>query len=272
MRVNDVPYVEIDGVKIYYEVYGEGGSVALLNGIFMSTDSWIFQTRALSKKYRVILHDFRGQWRSDKPKEGYSLDQHAKDLKRLLEHLAVNKVNLVGTSYGGAVAITFALSYPEMVKSLILITVPSQSPNLRVLANRWLSACQTRDPEKFVDAWIRDVYSKEFLSKYQKILWDRLMEAFRSFDFEAGAILLKYASRFLEGESPLEPRLEAIKVPALIIAAEEDALNSVELAQMMHRKVASSEVHIIAGAGHGVVIEKPEEINTLILGFLERLR
>lgn len=267
-----MPYIDVDGVKIYYEVYGEGEPIALLNGIFMSTESWIFQTRALSKKYKVILHDFRGQWRSDKPKEGYSLDQHAEDLKRLLEYLAVDKVNLAGTSYGGAIAITFGLKYPELVKSLVLITVPGYSPSLRVLTNRWLNACQTRDPEKFVNAWIRDVYSEEFFSKYQKVLWDRLIEAFRDFDFEAGTNLLKYASRLLEEKSPFEPHLKKIKVLTLIIAAEEDALNSVESAQIIHREIASSELYIIAGAGHGVVIEKPEEINTLILGFLEKLR
>lgn len=267
-----MPYVEVDGVKIYYEVHGEGEPVALINGIFMSTDSWAFQTIALSKRYKVLLHDCRGQWRSDKPKEGYSLDQHSEDLKRLLEHLAVHKVNLVGTSYGGAIASTFALNYPELVKSLILITVPSQPhPSLRVLANRWLSACQTRDPEKFVSAWIRDVYSEEFLSKNWSVLWDTLTEAFNGFDYEAGAILLKYAGRFLE-ENPLVPRLKEINVPTLIIAAEKDALNPVKSAKMMHREIASSELHIIAGAGHGVVIEKHEEINRLILDFLERVR
>lgn len=187
-----LPYITMeDEVKIYYEVHGEGSPIALLNGIFMDTEGWIFQTMALSKKYRVILHDFRGQWRSDLGRD-FSLDMHVKDFKKLLEHLNIDKVNLAGISYGGLVALNFTLTYPKLVKSLIIINVPLK-PDLKHRGERWLEACRTGDPEKFVDSWINEFYSREFLDMYWKLLREKLIEKYRNFNFAAGTVLLSQA-------------------------------------------------------------------------------
>lgn len=266
-----MPYVLMDdGVKIYYEIHGEGEPVALLNGIFMNTEGWLFQTMALSKKYRVILHDFRGQWKSDLGRD-FRLDMHIEDFKKLLKYLNVDRANLVGTSYGGLVALNLALRYPSLVKSLVLINVPI-NPILRQMGEKWLQACQTRDPEKFVDSWIDDVYSKEFLNIYDKNLFRRtLIERYRNFNFEAGIVLLKQAIQLSDNLSLLLASLKQITVPTLIIASDKDVLGSLETAIVFQREIPSSELKVVRGAGHAVIIERPQEVNTLILEFLDRL-
>ncbi|MGC9125768.1 MAG: alpha/beta fold hydrolase, partial [Caldisericaceae bacterium] len=97
-------YIRVISTNLYYEEIGEGEPIILLNGIFMSTKSWSPISNMLAKKYRVILHDFRGQWGSEKPKGKYTFGMHAEDLHGLLKELDLEKVHLIGTSYGGEVA------------------------------------------------------------------------------------------------------------------------------------------------------------------------
>ncbi|HDJ83867.1 MAG TPA: alpha/beta hydrolase, partial [Desulfurococcaceae archaeon] len=154
-----MPYTKVNNVNIYYEVHGEGEPVVLLNGIFMNTKSWFYQYTVLSRKYKVILHDLRGQWNSEKPKneDAYSIEIHADDLKELLDKLRITNIHLVGTSYGGEIALQFAIKYPEYVKDLIVITAASEIHlDLKLSALRWMEGAKTKDPYKFILSWIND--------------------------------------------------------------------------------------------------------------------
>ena len=68
---------------------GEGEPIAFLNGVLMTVDSWKLQTHEISLRFRCVMHDFRGQLRSSKPDEPWSLEDHARDLVALLDHLVV---------------------------------------------------------------------------------------------------------------------------------------------------------------------------------------
>ncbi len=161
-------YVDVNETKIYYETYGEGEVVAFLNGIFMSTQSFSQFLPLFTKKYKVLLHDFRGQWNSGKEGEKYSLELHSKDFFILLEKLKIEKVNIVGISYGGEVALKFATLYPEFVKSLVIISSVSEIDDcIYEKIEKWKDGARTKDACKFIDSWLNDVYSKKFLEKYE---------------------------------------------------------------------------------------------------------
>jgi len=264
-------YVKINKINLYYETYGEGEPLAFLNGIFMSTKSWSLQTPVFSKKYKVLLHDFRGQWQSDKPSGKYSLELHADDFQKFLLHLNIDKVHLVGTSYGGEVAMVFAIKYPEMVKSLTIISSVSEiHPALKLLGERWLNAAKTRDSKIFIIEWLADVYSEEFLKNNWDFLWSRLNEAFKVFDFDA---VIRLSESFLDLErNPLTSELKKITVPTLIIAAELDMVKPLKYSKIIHDQISGSELHLIRESGHVVVVEKAEKVNTIVLGFLEKLK
>jgi len=267
-----LPFAKVGGVQLYYEEKGPtfGEPLVFLNGIFMSTASWHLMAPFFEKSYRVVLHDFRGQWNSEKPEEPYSFHQHAYDLKGLLEHLGLDKVHLVGTSYGGEVGVRFALEFPERVKSLTVISSVSEiRPHLKYVARRWLNAAKTHDPEIFVCEWIGDVYSEEFLQKHREHLWERLVQLYQAFDYDAAVRLLE---SFLELEkSPLTPELERLSTPTLVLAAEKDLVKPPEYSCIIAQTVPQAQFHIIPDAGHGVVIEKPKETSIVILGFLTSL-
>jgi 3-oxoadipate enol-lactonase len=71
--------------------------------------------------FKIILHDFKGQMESGKPEEGYSFARHAAEAKALFQYLSVEHVHVIGTSYGGEVAMKLAILYPEITDSISVI-------------------------------------------------------------------------------------------------------------------------------------------------------
>ena len=264
-------YTDVGGVKIYYEVVGSGEPVVLLNGIFMNTASWIFQRNHLARLgYMVVLHDMRGQWKSDKPREesAYSLDAHAEDLKNLLDVLGLRKVHLVGTSYGGEVAMLFAYKYQDYVNDLTVIASVSEiHEDLRLTALRWLEGALSMDVRKFVLSWVNDVYSDKYIVQHGDSLLSRLVETFsRGFDLMSASHLIK---SFLKlAERPLTPLLKNIDVPTLVIAAEEDRVKPPRYSKTISREIPRSTYVEIREAGHAVILEKPNVVNYLLAGFI----
>ena len=97
------------GKKVYYELHGEGEPILVLNGIMMSTESWNAFKPSFSKDNLLILVDFFDQGRSDRLDFEYKHDLQVDLLKALLEHIKIDRVNVVGISYGSAVALQFVL-------------------------------------------------------------------------------------------------------------------------------------------------------------------
>ena len=92
-----------------------------------STNSWDYMWPTFEQDdFKIIRHDFRGQMKSDKPAGPYSFALHAEDAKKLFDHLDVENVHIIGTSYGGEVAMKFAMMYPEMTKSISIIDSVSE--------------------------------------------------------------------------------------------------------------------------------------------------
>ena len=108
------------GKKVYYELHGEGEPILVLNGIMMSTESWNAFKPSFSKDNLLILVDFFDQGRSDRLDFEYKHDLQVDLLKALLEHIKIDRVNVVGISYGSAVALQFVLKYPRCVRRLCL--------------------------------------------------------------------------------------------------------------------------------------------------------
>ncbi|MGQ4891335.1 MAG: alpha/beta fold hydrolase [Candidatus Njordarchaeia archaeon] len=263
-----MPYVKINGVNIYYEIHGEGEPIILLNGILASTASWAFQVPVLvNSGYKVILMDFRGQWKSDRPRERYSMEQQAEDVKDLLDHLGIKNVNVLGISYGGEVGMILAIKYPDLVKTLIVAcSVPIVDRYLRLIADKWMMAARLRSGKYLFLSMVTDIYSPSFINEK----WDFIEKTILSFeevDFEAFIELLK---SFMELN--ILDDLHKIRSPTLIITAGRDKTKPDIYSKMMHERIPNSELRIIEGAGHVVNWEKPEEFNKVILEFLKKTK
>lgn len=104
-----------------------------------TTSSWnLLYPVFIRLGWRVILHDYKGQTMSDKPVGPYTFKEHAQEAKALFDFLNVKQVHVVGTSYGGRVAMEFALQYPQATLSLSIINSFSESDDyLDTLVESW---------------------------------------------------------------------------------------------------------------------------------------
>lgn len=263
-----MPTIRVNGTTLYYELHGSAGAPVLVlnNGIIMNAAaSWALQTHALSRHYRLLQYDCRGQGQSAHPDEPYSMALHAADLAALLDALAVERAHIAGISYGGEVAQAFALAYPARVRSLILIdTVSELGPELRATGESWRDAALRADPVAFYNALIGWNFSPEFIREHAALLADA-RKRYEALDYPA---VVRLCDSFLAVD--FTSRLGEIKAPTCIIVGELDLLKGPAYARVLKRGIPHAELHILSGAGHASSWERPEEFNTVILGFLAK--
>jgi len=267
-----MPTKRIADVDLYYELEGAGpATVALLNGIAMSVKSWRpIRDAFLARGLRCLSHDCRGQLRSGKPAAPpYSMALHAADLKGLLDALGLERVHLVGTSYGAEIGMLFASSYPERVETLTAIAAVSEmNALLRAAAESWAAAAAC-GPLVFFRSLTPWAYSNEYLEANQWLLREQ-EEATNRLPPEFFAAFQRLVAAFLALDIAAE--IERIRCPTLVIAAAADLIKGPWCGRRIKDKIAGSELQVIPGAGHAVVLEQPLEVAARTLAFIERQR
>ena len=263
-----IKYVEINNARIAYHEEGEGTPLVFLNGILMSMASWQGSCRALSGEYYCLRHDFRGQLHSSKNfPSTFDMGIHVEDLRQLLDVLALDRVHLIGTSYGGEVALLFALRYPERVRSLSIIASVSYSESLLERQVRLWQNLATQQPSLLYDAVVALSYSSRFLSKNSAAI-DQRREYFAQLPSDFFVAFQALCDAFLQLNIPAT-MLATISCPTLIIGAAGDILKVPAYSRHMAKHIPQAQLEIIPDAGHAVVIEQAENVNQLLSAFLQ---
>jgi 3-oxoadipate enol-lactonase len=257
----------VNGVGLEYQLDGQGKeTVALLNGIAMSISHWKpVAARLVAAGYRVFTHDLRGQLLSDKPEAPYSFEEHARDLAALLAELGVEKVHAVGTSYGAELGLAFARDFPQLCASLVAIDGASEYDAVLGAAVESWKAAALCDPRVFYRTILPWNYSADYLKANREAL-ARREDAIASLPrawFEAFARL---CDAFLAID--LTKDLGRIACPCLVIVADRDILKHRAYARIIAEGVPGARLEEIAGSGHALVVEKPEELCDALLPFL----
>jgi pimeloyl-ACP methyl ester carboxylesterase len=258
-----MPTAQINGIQLYYEVHGQGFPLVLLHGFAGTAQSWAPQISALSARYRLILYDARGHWRSESPKDprAYSQEIAASDLSALLDHLGVQKAIVGGLSMGGVVAMTFYQRYHARVRALILAdTGPGfKNPEAREAWNR--------SREEAARLLERDGIQAFADSPHAALDYYTTREVMLQLDPVGLAHTNRGALTF--HDSSLIDQLPTIAVPTLIIVGDSDT-DFVPASAYMQRKISGSELVVIEAAGHGANVDQPEAFNQALLDFLSR--
>jgi len=154
--------VEIrNGVAIHLEQLGEAGPpVVMLHGLFVgSMASWYFTAApALAKTHRVLLYDLRGHGQSERPATGYDVATMAKDLEAIADAFSDRPIMLVGHSYGAVVALSYALTHPSRVSTLVMVEAPlppSRLEELEAFARKSSSEMLAALPSALTDSFAR---------------------------------------------------------------------------------------------------------------------
>jgi pimeloyl-ACP methyl ester carboxylesterase len=124
MRPVSSGYVDVNGIKLYHEIYGEGAPLALLHGGLMTTKEMSPLIQALSDKRKVIAIELEGHGRTVDTDRPLRFETLGDDVGALVEKLGLGKADVVGWSFGGATALRTAIQHPERVRRLVVISNP----------------------------------------------------------------------------------------------------------------------------------------------------
>ena len=116
--------IEVNGVRLYYELHGSGEPLALVHGSWGDATSWALVLPGLAESFRVLVYDRRGHSRSERPATPGSVDEDGDDLAALLEALDFAPAHVVTNSYGGNIALRLAMRRPQLFRSLTCHEAP----------------------------------------------------------------------------------------------------------------------------------------------------
>lgn len=257
-----------EGYNVYYEVHGNSSNhIIILNGIMMSTASWKPFIKDFSKHNTVVLVDFLDQGKSQRMTTPYKHDIQVRLLDELIERLWISEVTLMGISYGGEVALQYALAHPERVSKLILAnTCARTSPWLKKIGDGWNAVAKTGDGYAYYLTTIPVIYSTEFFIKRAE--WMEGREAYLSEYFSKKEVL-ESLIRLTDSSVgyDVSARLGEIKCPTLIISGSEDGLVPPTEQQLLHEGIKDSVYVTINGCGHASMYENPMAFTALVVGF-----
>jgi pimeloyl-ACP methyl ester carboxylesterase len=133
--------IEVNGVRLYYELHGSGEPLVLVHGSWGDARNWRLVVPGLAESFRVVVYDRRGHSRSERPDTQGSVDEDGDDLAALLEALDLAPAHVVTNSYGGNIALRLATRRPEVFRSLScheppLFSLLEGDPELRELLQR----------------------------------------------------------------------------------------------------------------------------------------
>ncbi|MEM8766454.1 MAG: alpha/beta hydrolase [Pseudomonadota bacterium] len=132
-----MPYADINGARLWYEVRGQGEPLLLHHGYTASRVNWMPVAERLEHRYQIILMECRGTGQSEHTPDGYTLEQYARDVVAMLDHLGIDRVTFAGHSMGGGIGYLLALDHAERLERLVLMApIPAEgvgqiTPELR---------------------------------------------------------------------------------------------------------------------------------------------
>lgn len=260
-------FADVNGTRLYYESAGAGQALVFVHGFTLDTRMWDDQFLPLAQRCRAIRYDMRGFGQSTDPTEqAYS---HVEDLRALLDYLEIPQAHLVGLSKGGAVALDFALTYPQRVRALALLDT--------VLGGfSWSAAASARDGL----VWQRAHEGGIPAAKESWLAHPLFAPALRQPAVAArlAQIIHDYSGWHFVNHNPeqgIEPpaaqRLSELRMPVLAMAGEQDIPDFLQITELICQQLPQARRVILPGVGHMVNMEAPEATTAALLAFLSDL-
>jgi pimeloyl-ACP methyl ester carboxylesterase len=265
-----VPRVALNGVEIYYEDAGSGYPVVFCHEFAADYRGWDPQVRAFGRSYRCITFSYRGFPPSSVPEspESYSQDHLIEDLRALVEHLGITQAHFVGFSMGGSVVLNFALRYPNLCRTIVVVGAGSGTTNRAQFErdiDATVSLLRTRGIAGFAEVYGEGPTRLPFKRKdpHGYALFRRQLADHSA---TGQALTMLGVLRPRPTIFALEAQLDALEVPTLVIIGDEDE-PCVDPAVFMKRHIPSAGLLVLPQSGHAVNLEEPALFNAAVLEF-----
>ena len=261
-----MPTIELQGRTIYYEDHGDGEPLLGVMGLAADTLSWTLQVPAFSERHRTVIFDNRDVGQSSADEHDYEITDMAQDAIELADALGLDRFHLVGVSMGGAIAQELALAAPQRVRTLTLVvTFAAGGAYARKLAEQWGSRVRKLTREEHLDELLLLTLSEAFFENSEAVDFVRTMalQNPNPQSPEAFGRQLRASSRHRAGD-----RLRSLAMPVHVIGAEYDILIPVWKSREVAGLIPGVRFTVIDGAPHAVQLERAQEFNDAVLGFI----
>jgi pimeloyl-ACP methyl ester carboxylesterase len=253
-------YAPVNGIKVYYEVYGEGRPLVLLHGAFYTIQmNWAELIPELSKTRKVIAIEMQGHGHTPYSDRKLSITTLASDVEKLMDYLKIDSADVAGFSMGGSIAYQFAVQSPKRLRKLVIISSTYKT-------NGWLpvvnDAFKDFKPEFFDNTPLQTGYDA---AAPDKTKWRKFLEQMFVFAKEP----------FNVGDS----NISKITAPVLIISGDNDGTDKVELAktyQLLGGGISAdmapmpkSQLAIVPSIGHVSLMMETTTILNYLNSFLK---
>jgi pimeloyl-ACP methyl ester carboxylesterase len=236
----------VNGIHMYYAVYGEGPPVLLIHGGLGYADIWAAQVVDLSRDHMVVVAESRGHGRSTRNADPYSYDLMASDYVALLDYLKIDKTALVGWSDGGIIGIDIAMNHPER-----LTKVFAQAANTKV------------------DGLKPDVMQNNTFAGYiedEGEVYKKISPTPGEYDAFVEQISGMWASQ----PNWSDDDLKTIKTPIAIVLGDHDEAITREHTDYMAKTIPGAKLIILENASHFAMVQDPEGYNRAVRDFIDK--
>jgi len=269
-------YVSVNGMNIRYAVRGSGPPLLLLHGFCEFLETWDFNLRPLGEYYRVYAVDLPGHGLSDKPYLDYTLSFFTDFTVSFMQALGIERADVIGHSFGGAIGISLAADFPGKVDRLILessfglandISLLHKLCSVPVMAgvhSQKAGADSALEERINLEFYRPDFAAREIVSR--SYLFMQMPEARR--------VMLSIMHNWVDAnglrpEVVMVDKLPLIKAPVLLIHCEQDKIHPPALSRNAGQLIPDARLKILSDCGHCPHIEQAAEFNEAVLEFLE---
>jgi pimeloyl-ACP methyl ester carboxylesterase len=259
MKMIEEKKISIENLEVNYKIAGEGFPFLILHGWGGSSNSWTYvQKRLAGKGYKVISPDLPGFGKSVSPAIPWEIKDYSNFVLNFIERLKLEKLILLGHSFGGRISIKLASLHPDKFKFLILCDSAGIKRKLNF-----------RQRMIFYFAQFGNfLFSKKLLRRFKDMAKNIFYIAIRQRDYTKVKGAMRETFKKVVDEDLL-PDLSKISTKTLIIWGGKDKAVPLEDAYLIKEKIINSTLEIVPGVGHTLNLEAPEKLATIILDFLK---
>jgi pimeloyl-ACP methyl ester carboxylesterase len=246
-------YVDVNGVHMYYEVYGDGSPLVLLHGGVMTIElDFAALLPELVTRHTVIAVELQGHGRTADTGRAITPAALASDVVGLLDHLGIDRAHVLGHSLGGGVALELAVSHPDRVRSVVpmSITVRPDGTHEEITdPSKHATSTRMPTPQDFAD--MTEAYKR--LSPHPE-------------HFDDFVAMLSGVASQLEGWT--DEQLAGVTAPTLLMIGDHD-FTTVEHGALMLRLIPGSQLAVLPGTTHMTITRRPDLIIPMLTAFLD---
>lgn len=255
--------IHANGIDIRYDIAGEGPWLLLSHSLATDLSLWDDQMASLTARFRVLRYDTRGHGGSSAPDHPYDFPLLAADVIGLMDVLDVRKAHFVGISMGGMITQHVALTAPERIDRLVLVSTTSgYPPEARAMWGDRIAAVRANGMEPLVAPTLERWFTPAWRQAHPDVM-TRIGALIRATP-AAGYIGSGQAIATLDTTS----RLSGLRCPTLVIAGAEDAGTPPAMGRKIAEQIPGARFESIDSASHLCNVEQAEKFNRLLLDFL----